>query len=78
MEEEEKDKIIIDVLSKQNELLDTMQKTIHKLTKAITPAESINFSFAEILKRGMNQKHGDVAGLQEDYRFVMEEVNEAP
>jgi len=37
MEDEEKDKFLIDVLCKQNELLNTMQKTIHKLTKAFVP-----------------------------------------
>jgi hypothetical protein len=40
-----------------------MQKTIHKLTKAMVPNQEMNFSFAEVLRQGITQKHGEVVGL---------------
>ena len=75
MESEEEDKIIAGQIKQQNSVLETMQRTITKMNKAMKPlgskaGGSPDFHFATTFKRGINMKHEDVEGLRDDYEIV--------
>ena len=75
MESEEEDKIIAGQIKQQNSVLDTMQRTITKMNKAMKPLGSKvggrpDFNFATTFKRGIKMKHEDVEGLRDDYEIV--------
>ena len=56
-------------LDKQNKILQTMQKTISMITKSMDPRKGATSNIAELLKRNVQRKHGDIAGFQHDYEY---------
>ena len=77
MESEEEDKLISSQIKTQNSVLDTMQRTISKMSKALKPqnknkSNRAEFSFADTFVRGIRLKHDDLEGLQDSYEIVEE------
>ena len=76
METEEKDKILANQIKLQGSIMETMQRTISKMSKALKPPNKqqslskAEFSFADTFERGIRMKHDDIDGLRADYEIV--------
>ena len=47
-----------------------MQETIQKLVNTISTAKGVDYRYAETLRRGIEEEHGELPGLKRDYEFV--------
>ena len=66
----DKDRQNAEKLDVQNRILDTMQKTIQKISKGMDSKSMPQFGLADTLKRGVMKKHGEVEGLMPDYEHA--------
>ena len=47
-----------------------MQETIQKLVNTISTVKGVDYRYAETLRRGIEEEHGELPGLKRDYEFV--------
>ena len=66
-ESDELNKINAEQLSKQNRVLTALSKTIKRVKNAIQPDGKIDFEMSEVLRKGVQQKCGQIDGLKPDY-----------
>ena len=75
VEPEEQDKENASKLKTQNDILETMQKTITKISEAIASNQQ-STPMAKTLKKSLKTNHDTIEGLDADYEYVKEEEEE--
>lgn len=68
MDFSEQDKDNAEKLETQNDILDTMKKTLVKMTNALSKNRPM--PMANTLKIDIEKKHKSVKGLKDDYEYV--------